>query len=334
MLEAVLEDRLGDHARPLGESEERHHLGLHVGREARERVGDEVGRAGAVLRADPDPVRAHVEPGARRLQLVQHGAEVRRHHVPDGDVAPGDGAGHEEGAGLHAVGNDPMPRAAQLGHALDLDPLGPGAVDPRAHGREQAGEVRDLRLARRVLEDRRALGERGGHHEVLGARHRHEVEDDPRPFEPRGAGLHVALREHDLGAESLQPLQVEVDRPHPDGAAAGHGDASPARAGEQRAEDQDGRPHGGDELVRGLDGAKPGRPGDGPPLSLLDLAAQALQERPHRGDVGQAGHVLEHDRLRRQQGGGQERQRRVLRRADGHLAAKRDAPLDDEPGRH
>ena len=41
---------------------------------------------GAALGADADPVHPHVEPGAGRLELVQHRAEVGRHHVPDRDV--------------------------------------------------------------------------------------------------------------------------------------------------------------------------------------------------------------------------------------------------------
>ena len=45
---------------------------------------------------------------------------------------------------------------------------------------EAAREVDHLGLARRVLEQRRALGERRGHHQVLGAGDRHHVDDDAR----------------------------------------------------------------------------------------------------------------------------------------------------------
>ena len=195
-------------------------------------------------------------------------------------------------------------------------------------------QVRDLGLPRRVLQDRGALRERGGHHEVLGARHRHEVEHDPRALEPRGPRLHVALGEGDLGAEPLEPLQVKIDRPHPDRAAAGHRDACPAGAGQERAEDQHGRPHGRDQLVRRLDGPERRRPRDGVTVALLDLGAEPLQQGPDGDDIGQARNVLEHDGLRREERGGQERQGRVLRRADTDLAAQRNAAFDDEPGRH
>ena len=53
------------------------------------------------------------------------------------DVAARDGPGHEKRARLDAVGDDPVARAAELGHALDLDALGARALDARAHRVEQ-----------------------------------------------------------------------------------------------------------------------------------------------------------------------------------------------------
>ena len=67
-----------------------------------------------------------------------------------------------------------------------------------------------------------------------------------------GLGLDVAVLEGDGGAELLQAADVEVDRPRPDGAAAGQGDDGLAVAGQQGPQDEDGRPHGPDELVGGL----------------------------------------------------------------------------------
>ena len=54
-------------------------------------------------------------------------------------------------------------------HALDADPARAVALDPRAHRDQHLGEVGDLRLLGRVLEDGLALGERRGHQQVLGA---------------------------------------------------------------------------------------------------------------------------------------------------------------------
>ena len=45
---------------------------------------------------------------------------------------------------------------------------------------------------------------------------------------------------------------MEVDRPGADGAAARQGDDGLAETGDQRAEDEDGRPHDLDQVVGGL----------------------------------------------------------------------------------
>ena len=69
------------------------------------------------------------------------------------EIAAGDGAGDEEGAGLDAVGIDAIARAVEFGDALDLNGGGSGPFDLRAHGVEQGGEVGDLGLAGTVLEE-------------------------------------------------------------------------------------------------------------------------------------------------------------------------------------
>jgi hypothetical protein len=139
----------------------------------------------------------------------------------DRDVAPGDGRRRQQRARLDAVGDDPVPRAAQLGNPLDLDALGAGPLDAGAHGNEQAREIRHLGLAGRVLDHGGALGQRRRHHEVLGAGDGDEVGGDARALEPARPRLDVAVLDGDLGAEPGQPLEVLIDGPHADGAAAG-----------------------------------------------------------------------------------------------------------------
>ena len=57
--------------------------------------------------------------------------------------------------------------------AFDDQPVGPDPFNIGAHGGQARGEVADLRLARGVGQHGRALGERGGHHQVLGGADRH-----------------------------------------------------------------------------------------------------------------------------------------------------------------
>jgi hypothetical protein len=60
----------------------------------------------------------------------------------------------------------------------DVDDVGARTVDLGPHLVEDAAELLDLGLARAVDEGRAALGERRGHHQVLGAGHGGHVEID------------------------------------------------------------------------------------------------------------------------------------------------------------
>ena len=78
--EAVLEDRLVDHADAFGDAVHRHELRLHVGRERRVRRGGEVDRARAAApHVERDAVAVDVDVRAGLLELVEHRVErVRR----------------------------------------------------------------------------------------------------------------------------------------------------------------------------------------------------------------------------------------------------------------
>ena len=165
---------------------------------------------------------------------------------------------------------------------------------------ERRGEVLDLGLAGGVLAARCALGQRRGHHHVLGA-------GDRRPcrsatVRARAAasarGLDVAVLELDLRAQRREALQVLVDGAGADGAAAGQRDAGLAAAGQQRPEHQH----------RGAHGAAPGR--RAPRGSrAVDVHARRTacrsrrprsasqpmwrEQPPHGADVGQVGDVAD-----------------------------------------
>ena len=126
--------------------------------------------------------------------------------------------------------------AAERAHALDPDHVAPGAVDLRAHGGEAPGKIEHFRLARRVLDQRGALGERRRHHQVLRAGDRHHIHDDAGAAQALGCCVHVAVLDGDGRPHRLQAFDVLVDRPQPDGAAAGQRDLGLAAAREQRAE--------------------------------------------------------------------------------------------------
>ena len=81
------------------------------------------------------------------------------------------------------------------------------------------------------------------------------VEDNFRAFEPIaidriGGGFDIAVLLRDLGAQTFQTLDVQVDGAGADGASAGQRDAGAATARYQRSQDERGGAHGLDQFIR------------------------------------------------------------------------------------
>ena len=194
-------------------------------------------------------VSPHADRRAGFLQLVDDRIQVLRPRVLDPDVAAGDGARHQIGAGLDAVGQHFVGGAVQALHALDDDPVGAGALDLRAHRDQEIRQIDHFGLARRVLEHGLAVGQGGGHHEIFRAGDGHGLEHQARALEALGAGLDVAVLDVNIGAHGLQARDVDVDRARADRAAAGQRHIGAAEARQQRPQHQDRRAHGLHQLV-------------------------------------------------------------------------------------
>ncbi len=295
--EAVLEDVFGDGGGAFSLRREGHELGLHVGGEAGVFLGGDVGGLQrAAVRADADLFGANVELHAALFELGDERAKMRGVAAVDVEVAARDGSGHEEGAGLDAVGVNSVAGSVELRHALHADGGGAGALDLCTHGDEERGEVGDLRLAGAVLKERLALSERCRHQEVFGARDGDLVEDDVRAFQAVGAGFEVAVVVGDGGAHGFKALDVQVGRP-PMGASAGHGDTRNSSAGDERAENERAGAHGFDDLVFcdgvGEDGALDRGAMLGATVAELDLGTHADEQLALRLDVANLRNVFE-----------------------------------------
>ncbi len=264
-------------------------------------------------------------------ELVQHRIEQVRVGVAHPDIAAAHGGRAQERAGLDAIRQHPVAGAAQRAHAVDDDAVGAGAGDLRAHAVEEVGEIDHLGLARGVLEHRRALGQRRGHHQVLGAGHGDQVHHQLGTLEAFGTRLDVAVFDRDVGAHLLQAVDVQVDRARADGTAAGQRHLGLAEAGQQRPQHQDGGAHGLDQLVGGAQGAD---------IGSIHLHAHALandyprpqlpEELDDGGYIPEVGDIGEIHGGIGQQGGGQQRQGGVLRPAHPHIALQAVAPLQDD----
>src|SRR5690606_34757381 len=294
--EAAVEDALVDVAGAAGQRGHRHHGRLQVGGEAGVRVGDDVDRP-------QRPVAAHVqhralagEVDAHLLQLVAHDAQVEA-GADEADLALRDGRGHGEHAGVEPVGHDGVLDGVQLVHALDGDEPGAATADLRAHLGEHVDHVEDLGLQRRVLDDRGALGQGGGHDEVLGAGVRGGVEVEGGAGQPGRLDVDDRLALVDDRAQALVAEAVEVEVAAAEGAAADALDDGLAEAVHQRGGEQHrpaepagdlGGQHGAgeaggvdDERALGLVQLDVGAHG----LGQLDRAAYVLDDR----DVAQDG---------------------------------------------
>ena len=206
-------------------------------------------------------------------------------------------------------------------------------LDAGPHPDQAVGDVDHLRLARRVLDQALAPGEHRRHQGVMrGADRdlgqRYLVAGQPA----RRPGDDIAAFELDLGAERLERLQMQIDGPRADGAAAGQRHLRPAAARYQRRKHPEARPHARHHLVwrGGVDDLRRGEP-EG--LAVARALARPLAGDGHidavitenagqQIDVGKPRHVVQRQRLAGEKAGDHQRQRSVLGATDGYGAGQ------------
>ena len=325
MHEAVLEDRLRDVRNAAGARHKAHELRLQVGREAGEGVCDHINRLDAAA------VAINPDPGFRRRNLracaadgFQRRIEQARIGPFENDVTAGHGHGHRIGAGFDAVGQDPVACARKGRNALDGDGRGAGARNLCAHGVKAIRQIDHFRLACGIADRRRAVGERRRHHHDMRRADGDFRENVARADEPACGRrrIDVAAVDLDVRAKCCEAFDEQVDRPRADGAAARQRNAGLAFARQKRADDPEARPHLGDELIRrcGVDDVAAGevdRAGIALALPLApavdgDIGPVIAQDADQLLDIGQMRHVLQRQRIVRQERCDHQRQGGVL----------------------
>lgn len=225
--EALGEDGVLDDADAWGGGEECCHLGLHVGGVAGVGGGDEVDALEVFAAVDGAGVSGVVEgDGVSGFDDGGgDGFEVFAVDAAEGDAIAGEGGGGHEGSGFDAVGDDGVFDGVELFDAFDGDAAGSSALDFGSHGVEEVGEVEDFGFCGGGFDDGDAIGEGGGHHDVVGAEDGGAVgsaEVDFRAAEAIGGGEDdVSAFEFDFCAEGLEAAEVEVYGAVADDAAAG-----------------------------------------------------------------------------------------------------------------
>ena len=222
---------------------------------------------------------------------------------------------------------------AQLLDAFDLDRRRARADDLRAHAVEERGEVGDLRLARRVLDDGRALGEHRRGHQVLGRADARELEHDARAVQQRRrarATKPCATSTSAPIASSPRRCMSTLRLPmlSPPGSATR---ASPQRASSGPSTLNDARMRvtssygaSGVSVADRVDAHDVG-------LGPVDARADRAQQVDHHVEVAHRRHVAQRRDAGREQRRGHLLQARVLRRARRlHAAGERSARADAE----
>ena len=96
-----------------------------------------------------------------------------------------------------------------------------GPDDPGAHLVQHRAQVDDVGLTRGVVDRRDALGEHGGHQDVLRRTHRRELQLNLRAVQVICLRDHTAVLDVAVGAELSQPGLMHVQWSRTDGVTAG-----------------------------------------------------------------------------------------------------------------
>ena len=221
-------------------------------------------------------------------------------------LAAGGRHGGHIGAGLDLVGDNAVRAAGQALHAADLDGIRARALDVGAHGVQEVGQIHDVRFLGRVFDGGGTLCQCRGHHNVHGGAHGDHVQIYRRTHQTAafGGGVDEAALHGHLSAHGGEALDVLVDGPDAEVAAAGHGHGGLTEAAQQRAQ----------QIIAGTDAARQivGRAGgvDGAAVDLDGVAvqhahpgAQLLQNGEEQGHIADLGDVFDTADAIHQQGG-------------------------------
>ncbi len=176
-----------------------------------------------------------------------------------------------------------------------------------------------MRLLGGVFNDGEAVGQGSGQHDVHGGAHRNDVQIDLRALQTAvpGGGVDIAAPHIYIGAHGGEALDVLVDGPPTQIAAAGRRHLGGAKAAQQRA----------DQVIAGAD--LPGQlVGDrlvahvgavdihGGAVYCPHLRAQVLQNIQNKGHVADLGDILNTANAVYQQSRGDDSHSGIFRAAD------------------
>ena len=248
-----------------------------------------------------------------------------------------DRAAHNRGGGgecsrLNAVRHDVMARTVQPVNTLNLNAVGLGSCDLRAHCVEQRDQIVDFGLLRRRRDDGGPLRKDGGEDRVLGTHHGDLREGDGCPLKATVALRKVvAVAIVDLGAEGAHGVNVQVYGATTDAITTGVANDHAAKARQERSQEHEAGAHLRRRLKRhkepfGVGCLQDHRLGSW----SLDGHADVTQGVGKHIDVKDPWDVLEVHALAGQHRGGHHLEGGVLGAAHPHAASERLPALNAE----
>ena len=162
MAEAVGKDRLFKNTDALRRCHRRHYRCLRIGGKGGIRRGADRTDGSQLVTAQRQLPCKLPDLAAAVKEDIRHRAQVVRFCLRQREFPPCRSCGAEVGCRLHAVGHDRIFRAVQRSSSVDAQHRGARAVDLRAAGGQEADQIPDLRLPRRVAQHGLSLtGQRG-----------------------------------------------------------------------------------------------------------------------------------------------------------------------------
>ena len=233
--------------------------------------------------------------------------------------------------GLDLIGDDGVGAAAQGVDTADLNGVGTGTGDAGTHGVQEVGKVHDVGLLGRGLDDGLAGDQAGRQHDIHRGTHGSHIQADALAPQALFAGLqgHIFLRLIHQGTQGLETLDVLVDGPGGEVAAAGQCHMGLAEAAQQGTHQVVAGPHLLDQIRVRLGAADVGAVDlQHMELGIGDLGTHTVQDIRKDSDIGNIGHVFDAAFAADQQCRGQDRHGRVFRAADGDGAVQRLTAMD------
>src|SRR6185437_7286313 len=154
------------------------------------------------------------------LELHQYGFKKLRSEPHGFDLSSGTESRRQVGPRFDPISHDWVFAAAKAIATLDPDRFASLTFDLRPHFTKRSGQVDDLGLTRAILEDRFALRENRGHHDVFGRANAWKIEEHARALKPFGFRDHVASFDRDLGTQFFEAREMEIDGARANCAAA------------------------------------------------------------------------------------------------------------------